>query len=138
MPAGVLFVHNNFPAQFEDLARVLLARGTPCAAIAGGAAPGLPGATGASSGDQVLASFRPQHVQVVDSGGHTDPDLAWLAGTVKSSEFLGEMVRYRVSVGSHTIIADLAHEAGQPPITRESPVSLGVHPRHVRLLESNV
>ena len=43
MPAGVLFVHNNFPAQFEDLARVLLARGTPCAAIAGGAAPGLPG-----------------------------------------------------------------------------------------------
>ena len=73
----------------------------------------------------------------MESGGHTDPDLAWLAGTVKSSEFLGEMVRYRVSVGGHTIIADQAHEAGRPPITRESPVSLGIHPGNVRLLEPN-
>ena len=101
------------------------------------AAPELPGATGAASGDQVLASFRPQHVQVVEPGGRTEADLAWLAGTVKSSEFLGEMVRYHVSVGGHTMIADQAHEAGRPPITRESPVSLGIHPRHVRLLEPN-
>jgi glycosyltransferase involved in cell wall biosynthesis len=43
MPAGVLFVHNNFPAQFGDLARALMARGVPCAAIGGAAAPGLPG-----------------------------------------------------------------------------------------------
>jgi glycosyltransferase involved in cell wall biosynthesis len=33
MPSGVLFVHNNFPAQFRDLAQTLLARGVPCAAI---------------------------------------------------------------------------------------------------------
>lgn len=33
MPSGVLFVHNNFPAQFGDLARTLVARGVPCAAI---------------------------------------------------------------------------------------------------------
>src|SRR5437868_3115335 len=43
MPAGVLFVHNNFPAQFADLARSLMARGVPCAAIGGASAPGLPG-----------------------------------------------------------------------------------------------
>ena len=43
MPAGVLFVHNNFPAQFADLAATLVARGVPCAAIGGAAAPGLPG-----------------------------------------------------------------------------------------------
>jgi hypothetical protein len=34
---GVLFVHNNFPGQFRDLAESLVARGVPCAAIGGGA-----------------------------------------------------------------------------------------------------
>src|SRR5215471_14471525 len=43
MPAGVLFVHNNFPAQFADLARTLSARGVRCWAIGGSSAPGLPG-----------------------------------------------------------------------------------------------
>jgi glycosyltransferase involved in cell wall biosynthesis len=42
MPSGVLFVHNNFPAQFRDLVNTLRARGVPCAAIAGANAPGLP------------------------------------------------------------------------------------------------
>ncbi len=42
MPAGALFVHNNFPAQFADLARSLAALGVPCGAIAGSGAPGLP------------------------------------------------------------------------------------------------
>lgn len=43
MSAGVLFVHNNFPAQFRDLARALVERGVPCFAIGGEHAPGLPG-----------------------------------------------------------------------------------------------
>jgi glycosyltransferase involved in cell wall biosynthesis len=43
MAAGVLFVHNNFPAQFGDLATALVARGVPCFAIGGEHAPGLPG-----------------------------------------------------------------------------------------------
>lgn len=32
--AGVLFVHNNFPSQFRDLAEQLVARGVPCRSIA--------------------------------------------------------------------------------------------------------
>jgi glycosyltransferase involved in cell wall biosynthesis len=43
MAAGVLYVHNNFPAQFRDLAQTLIARGVRCVAIAGEHAPGLPG-----------------------------------------------------------------------------------------------
>ncbi|HEX4712102.1 glycosyltransferase [Phenylobacterium sp.] len=42
MPAGVAFVHNNFPGQFRDLAQALMARGVPCAAIGAARAPGLP------------------------------------------------------------------------------------------------
>jgi hypothetical protein len=43
MPSGVLFVHNNFPGQFRDLAASLRARGVPCAAIGGDKAPGVEG-----------------------------------------------------------------------------------------------
>jgi hypothetical protein len=43
MPSGVLFVHNNFPAQFRDLADTLRKRGVPCAAIGGPNAPGIDG-----------------------------------------------------------------------------------------------
>ncbi|WP_374570399.1 glycosyltransferase [Phenylobacterium sp.] len=39
----VLFVHSNFPAQFRDLARELVARGVACAAIGGQTSPGLEG-----------------------------------------------------------------------------------------------
>ena len=41
MPSGVLFVHNNFPAQFRDLAETLKATGVPCAAIGGPSSPGI-------------------------------------------------------------------------------------------------
>src|SRR5438128_2728732 len=34
MPRGVLFVHNNFPGQFRDLAETLSARGVPVAVMA--------------------------------------------------------------------------------------------------------
>lgn len=43
MSAGVLFVHNNFPAQFRDLSQALVARGVPCFAIGGEHSPGVPG-----------------------------------------------------------------------------------------------
>jgi glycosyltransferase involved in cell wall biosynthesis len=43
MRNGVLFVHNNFPAQFRDLAQALVAAGVPCAALGGPYAPGLSG-----------------------------------------------------------------------------------------------
>ena len=43
MPRGVLFVHNNFPGQFRDLAQTLLAGGVPCMAIGQSYARGLDG-----------------------------------------------------------------------------------------------
>lgn len=43
MPRGVLFVHNNFPGQFRDLARTLVARGVPCVAVGQNHAGGMEG-----------------------------------------------------------------------------------------------
>jgi glycosyltransferase involved in cell wall biosynthesis len=41
MSRGVLFVHNNFPAQFRALAETLMALGVPCAAVGSAASPGV-------------------------------------------------------------------------------------------------
>jgi len=43
MSNGVLFVHNNFPGQFADLAQMLVARGVPCIAIGQSHAGGMEG-----------------------------------------------------------------------------------------------
>jgi glycosyltransferase involved in cell wall biosynthesis len=43
MRRGVLFVHNNFPGQFRDLAERLIARGVPCAAVGQSHAGGMEG-----------------------------------------------------------------------------------------------
>lgn len=43
MSRSVLFVHNNFPGQFGDLASLLTARGVPCLAIGQHYAPGQVG-----------------------------------------------------------------------------------------------
>ena len=43
MPDGVLFVHNNFPGQFADLAKTLVARGVPTLAIGQTHAAGVEG-----------------------------------------------------------------------------------------------
>jgi glycosyltransferase involved in cell wall biosynthesis len=43
MSGGVLFVHNNFPGQFRDLATTLVARGVPCSAISGETGSDWPG-----------------------------------------------------------------------------------------------
>jgi glycosyltransferase involved in cell wall biosynthesis len=43
MRGGVLFVHNNFPGQFRDLAETLVSRGVACCAISQPQSAGLPG-----------------------------------------------------------------------------------------------
>jgi glycosyltransferase involved in cell wall biosynthesis len=43
MSNGVLFIHNNFPGQFGDLAQQLLARGVPCLAVGQHHARGMTG-----------------------------------------------------------------------------------------------
>lgn len=43
MSRGVLFIHNNFPGQFGDLTRLLLARGVPCIAVGQHYAPSQDG-----------------------------------------------------------------------------------------------
>ncbi|MDH3233593.1 MAG: ABC transporter ATP-binding protein [Alphaproteobacteria bacterium] len=52
------------------------------------------------------AMFRPQDLQVAAGDGGA------LAGKVEHREFLGNVIRYSVTVGSHNILVDDSHHAG--------------------------
>ena len=90
----------------------------------------------AASGARVAASFRP-HTVLVDEAG-TPPDPAgrstWLEGSVQAREFLGEFTRYRIRVGSQSLVADRAHHAGSREFAIGAMVRVGIDPSEVRLL----
>jgi iron(III) transport system ATP-binding protein len=67
--------------------------------------------------------FRPQNVHFADAiaarPGHT-----LLDGSVIHSEFLGSMVRYVIRIGGNEVLVDIAHQAGNPPLTQGLDVKL--------------
>ncbi len=62
------------------------------------------------------AMFRPQDLQIdePDSAGKGDGQAAdaVLAGDIRRREFLGNLIRYAVAVGSHEILVDDSHHTG--------------------------
>ena len=83
MPRGVLFVHNNFPAQFRDLAETLVGRGVPCVAIGQGHAPGLPGVR--------LARYQPQRSStpgILPEATRAEADLIRARGAFEAARAL--------------------------------------------------
>jgi iron(III) transport system ATP-binding protein len=79
-------------------------------------------------------SFRPHVLQMQDVNAGRDGSLLWLTGTVEAAEFLGEVTRYRVRVGSAALTADQAHFGGMPRFSNGTPVALGVAPSQLRYL----
>jgi iron(III) transport system ATP-binding protein len=85
---------------------------------------------------RVSVSFRPHAMQMQDVHAARDASLLWLAGTVEAAEFLGEITRYRVRVGTAALTADQAHFGGTPKFADGTPVALGVAPSQLRYLSS--
>ena len=89
----------------------------------------------APAGARVAASFRPHTVLVTDAGtGAASAEHAWLDGTVQAREFLGEFTRYRIRVGTQSLVADRAHHAGSREFAVGATVRIGIDPTEVRLL----
>lgn len=88
----------------------------------------------AKVGPSTLA-FRPHTVRMCKPDEPADPACIWLKGVVESSEFLGEISRYRVKVGDTTIIANQAHYAGQALFDPGAVIGLGIDPQQLRLLD---
>lgn len=85
MPSGVLFIHNNFPGQFGDLAKQLQARGVPVAAVAQEHAPGLDGVYTAK-----YRLPRGSTPGIYDPATRAEADLIRAFGAYKAMEHLKE------------------------------------------------
>jgi|CXWL01.1.fsa_nt_gi iron(III) transport system ATP-binding protein len=81
----------------------------------------------------MLVCLRPHTLRVEPSGPAPDARHVWMPGTVEASEFLGEYTRYRVRVGSQSLVVDQPHHAGLGKFAVGCAVSLGLEPSQVRL-----
>ncbi|MEO7242509.1 MAG: ABC transporter ATP-binding protein [Variovorax sp.] len=86
-------------------------------------------------------TFRPHHIRIQaravdadDAATALDPSRWWLDATVHSAEFLGEVSRYRMRVGSVQVVADEMHCVGAAVLQPGAKVRLGIDPSQVRVL----
>jgi len=90
-----------------------------------------------AQGSIVSAHCRPHHIKLeqrvpADSGAR-----AWISGTVRSSEFLGEFTRYTVQTESQIVTADHPHRAGQSVWPEGSTVAVGIDVQQIRIMEAS-
>ncbi len=81
---------------------------------------------GGSSRERVHIVFRPQNLTIHPSEAVPAPGTADLRGRVEQREFLGSVVRYRVSLGQHSLLVDKSYQLGEPPIQEGTPVTLSL------------
>ncbi|RYF67804.1 MAG: ABC transporter ATP-binding protein [Comamonadaceae bacterium] len=79
-------------------------------------------------------AFRPHQVHIRPSGTAQDSARVWVEGIVESTEFLGEVSRYKLKVGQTFLVADEIHYAGEPVLAPGAAVQLGIDPGQVRFL----
>jgi iron(III) transport system ATP-binding protein len=86
----------------------------------------------AQAGEADIA-IRPHALQLAAPGPAVDPARAWVDGVVTGREFLGEFVRYAVSVNGTEIIADEPHYADRVTYAPGDAVRIGIDPARLRL-----
>ncbi|MBS0362241.1 MAG: glycosyltransferase [Proteobacteria bacterium] len=112
MGSGVLFVHNNFPAQFRHLAAALAGRGVPCQALGGANAPGL-----AEVGMNRYGLTRGSTPGVFPLAVRAEADLiraasAWrAAGAMKAAGFSPQVIVGHPGWGETTLLHDVWPDA---------------------------
>ena len=85
-------------------------------------------------GNGRIAMFRPQDVTIGPPGGSvTNGDMA-LTGEVRHREFLGNLVRYAVTVGDHIVVVDDSHSAGRKTLEVGDEVGLKLDLNQLRVL----
>jgi iron(III) transport system ATP-binding protein len=95
----------------------------------------LPGAPAALTGAVEIA-FRPHVVALVEAGAAPGSGLIRLKGKIAAREFLGEFIRYTVTVGTHEIIADQANYTDARKFEPGDAVDLGIQPEQIRVLRA--
>jgi len=78
--------------------------------------------------------FRPQSVTISSAAAPVPPGGVSLHGTVRTREFLGNVIRYSVGVGESVILVDDAHKPNQPSLAVDAKVALSIANEQVVVL----
>jgi iron(III) transport system ATP-binding protein len=84
--------------------------------------------------DGHTAMFRPQDLTIQPTGAATGPDAALLAGQIEHRAFLGNLIRYNVAVGGHSLIVDDSHSTGANAFSVGDDVALSLNTKNIRIL----
>ena len=85
-----------------------------------------------AEGGSVL-SIRPHALHICPIDSFRDGRYAWLEGNILTSEFLGEVVRYQVAIGSAAVSVKQPHFLGAPVTPAGTPVLVGFDPARARI-----
>lgn len=75
--------------------------------------------------------FRPQNLVIRPREAKPLSGATRLEGRVDHKEFLGNIVRYRVQVGQHFILADASHQRGTAALPEGAPVALYLNQKQI-------
>ncbi|MBC8338373.1 MAG: ABC transporter ATP-binding protein [Alphaproteobacteria bacterium] len=78
--------------------------------------------------------FRPQDMDIQPLPGEAGPDDVLLKGRVAHREFLGNLIRYNVTVGEHSLIVDDPHTTGRQAFAKGDEVALGLDTKNIHIL----
>ena len=128
---------NRFVAHFLGTANLMDGRVETegegvCFAAAGGTVFPLAGERPAP-GENRTAMFRPQDVAIAAPGESFSGIV--LNGRVQHREFLGNILRYSVTIGGDTLLVDDTHHPGRRAFAVGDAVTLGLGVEQVRILE---
>jgi len=95
---------------------------------------GFVGSANIVRGPEGDVAFRPHAVNVRLAPAEPRAGELTLEGSIESSEFLGEFVRYEVRTGETRLTADVAHARDRAPLARGTAVLVGVPAAELRAL----
>ena len=83
-------------------------------------------------GPSVL-SIRPHALHICPIDSFRDGRYSWIEGSIVTSEFLGEVVRYQVSIGNACLSVNQPHFLGSVATPTGTPMLLGFDPSRARI-----
>lgn len=83
---------------------------------------------------RVTLMFRPQHLLLIGSDSEPASGTIRFTGRIQQREFLGNLIRYSVTLHDQTILFDQIHQLGTPSLTVGEQIELALPPDQSRFL----
>ena len=80
-----------------------------------------------------MLSIRPHALHICPIDSFRDGRYSWIEGSILTSEFLGEVIRYQVAIGNTCLSVKQPHFLGSAATPTGTPVLVGFDPARARI-----